>query len=296
MMFKFVLPLLITLSCENSFSQAVDVHFHPIINGDDEEVSRKIEDRLENPAIESMWILSSAYGLVDQKYAVRKNDRIARLISGNKNRLIGLCGVRVLSSWAVEEMDRCLNLEGMKGLKIHPRTEGVTLDEAGVKDAMVRIINEAQRHNAPILVDAAFQDSEKALEYMKLASEYPEVTFIFAHSGTFDSSWVTARQKLRESGTEFKISNNIYFDLSNCHKASCAFDTEFIRDDVGIDHFLFGSDHPVATQQESLDALYDLDLKNDELEAILHGNYHQLPFDFVNPHLGDNNSNSGASR
>ena len=51
---------------------------------------------------------------------------------------------------------------------------------------------------------------------------------------------------------------------------------ELTKEVVGMDRILLGTDYPYETFEEEMNFLYGLDLTDDEIEMLYHGNAEQL--------------------
>jgi len=109
-------------------------------------------------------------------------------------------------------------------------------------------------------------------ELLQLTRACPDTKFIIAHMGCYD--W-------HKLGMVFSsIFKNVWYDLSatvityadSPYKAQF----EWVIRSVGVDRVLFGSDQPVCTLLEALDAFYKLDFDDTERERILYKNAIEL--------------------
>jgi len=85
----------------------------------------------------------------------------------------------------VPEARRCLDA-GARGIKLHPRAEGFTLDHPQVR-ALVAL---AHDRSLPVLIHAGRGIPALGLHAVELAGEFPDARLILAHAGICDLSWI----------------------------------------------------------------------------------------------------------
>jgi predicted TIM-barrel fold metal-dependent hydrolase len=86
---------------------------------------------------------------------------------------------------ALAEAERCL-AAGARGIKLHPRAEGFTLDHPSVRSLAAL----AHERRLPILIHAGRGISALGLHAVALAGEFPDARLILAHAGICDLSWI----------------------------------------------------------------------------------------------------------
>ena len=86
-------------------------------------------DRLDEAHVRQAVVLSLAYmQVLPDDAAIRaENDYTAAEVRKYPDRLIGFCGVNPLRASALDEIDRCADDLGMRGIKIHLPSSGVDL-------------------------------------------------------------------------------------------------------------------------------------------------------------------------
>jgi hypothetical protein len=102
-----------------------------------------------------------------------------------------------------------------------------------------------------------------------IAREHPNLTTIAAHMAGFN--WWGIENILEN----LKPSDNLYLDTSSSHKMTAADLRSFINR-FGIDHIIFGSDHPYHDMANEIQRIKNLGLSDSELEAVMHGNAGKL--------------------
>jgi predicted TIM-barrel fold metal-dependent hydrolase len=86
---------------------------------------------------------------------------------------------------AVGEATRALDA-GARGIKLHPRAEGFTLDHPAVR----RLVALAHERSLPVLIHAGRGIPALGLHAVQLAGDFPQARLILAHAGICDLSWI----------------------------------------------------------------------------------------------------------
>ena len=87
--------------------------------GADDLVARLDEANVERAVVLSAGYLGTPVGLVDDSNMAPENDYVASEVASHADRLIGFCGINPLFDSAPAEVERCLALPGMVGVKLH---------------------------------------------------------------------------------------------------------------------------------------------------------------------------------
>ncbi len=156
----------------------------------------------------------------------RSNGRIYSYFSYNPH----------FSDFFIGEIEKHHNEKFMTGIKLHPSSSGVFADDEGFRPAF----EAAKKYGMPVmahtwaLTSNAKQKFAVPERFEKYLKEYPEVNFIFGHSG----GRISGIKKAMELGEKYQ---NAYFDISGD-----VFDrhlVEIMVNRVGADKILFGSDN-----------------------------------------------------
>jgi predicted TIM-barrel fold metal-dependent hydrolase len=113
------------------------------------------------------------------------NDMVIGAAQESEGRLTPFCRVSPHAGDAPAEAERAL-AAGAKGIKLHPRAEGFTLDHPAVRD-LAAIADERQ---LPILIHAGRGIPALGRHAVELAGAFPDARFILAHAGVCDLSWI----------------------------------------------------------------------------------------------------------
>jgi predicted TIM-barrel fold metal-dependent hydrolase len=223
---------------------------------------------LEEAGIQRGVVLSMAYSFADERKKIsdpdrhvrEENDWTSRQMVQSNGRLVGFCGVNPLRNDALTEVDRCLKLPGMIGVKLHFANSGVSMRNPEHVARLQRVFAEADAKYAPIVVHLharsgnpyGAEDAQLFLE--KLLPYAPHVIVQVAHlagSGNFppdaEQAMNVFEAAIRRHDPQTR---NLYFDQSTVATASTtpsdgARIAATIRG-VGIQRVLFGTDGAVS--------------------------------------------------
>lgn len=197
------------------------------------------------------------------------NRKLAEEMKRHPDRIIGYA---TLSSArygraAVEELQRCYEVYGMRGLKIIHQTAGLgsyslltTINEP----AMYPIVAKAAEYKMPILAHATPE------ECAGLCTAVPEAIILMAHSGghpTAMGDWFRAIEVARHYP-------NIYMDTASS-QADMGY-IEALVDGVGAERVIFGTDMPLIDPFFGYAKVIGADLSDHDKALILGGNILRL--------------------
>src|SRR3954452_3111503 len=157
------------------------------------------------------------------------NDHVIAAAAGSNGRLVAFCRVDPNAGDAVAEAARGLDA-GARGIKLHPRAEGFSLDEPEV----VRVFEVAHERRVPGLIHAGRGIPALGIHTVELARSLPGAQVILAHCGISDLAWIW------RSARELP---NLYFDTSWWAAA----DVMVLCALVPPGQVLFASDAPYGT-------------------------------------------------
>ena len=205
------------------------------------------------------------------------NDQISAYAKAHPDKIIGFMSVDPNDPDALDEIDRCVNDLGLKGIKMSPVYQHY--DPNG--DRARRVHRRAEELGLPILTHAAYHviantpmEWANPLLYDPVARKFPNLKIILAHIGL---PWYTdAMVMIRKHPNVFAdVSGGVslrpwwgYQALAFCHE-NCV-----------MHKLLFGSDFPIVTIEQTVDALRTANrfaegtsmpqIPEDEIEGIIH--------------------------
>jgi uncharacterized protein len=203
----------------------VDAHTH--IGANDPDGYRcSREDLVE--ALERADARAAVFPMHEPEGYLRANDMVLKQAEGSGGRLAAFCRLDP-DSEPLAEARRSL-AAGARGIKLHPRAEGFTLDHPALRDVFAL----AHERRAPVLIHAGRGIPALGRHAVELATRFPDARLILAHAGISDLAWIwrAAREQ-----------PNIYFDTAWWGASDLL--TLFALVPPG--QVLFGSDAPYAT-------------------------------------------------
>lgn len=159
------------------------------------------------------------------------------------------------------EIDRALGM-GLRGLKLHPDTQGVAVD-----DPRMMHIFELAEGRLPVIVhtgDFRF-DFSSPHRLVNVLRAFPNLTIDAAHFGYWsccDRGWDGLREEAERNPNLFVDCSSSLYALGQRHFV------ELVRL-WGADRVMFGSDYPMWNPAEEYRLVNESGLSDDELHALL---------------------------
>jgi predicted TIM-barrel fold metal-dependent hydrolase len=249
----------------------VDYHQHlvspafaPIVNLPVRNAEALVRD-LDAAGIGRAVVLSVGYTYADERKALSDPDGRTRAenewtsaeVGRSVGRLIGFCGANPLRPAALDELERCLSLRGMVGIKQHLGNGGVTLRNPEHLARMLQVFALAQRRRAPVLVhmrarggtNYGAEDARIFLERVVPAA--PDVEIVVAHLGVAGPGYGAQGDEVMAvfgaaGERDDRSMRNLYFDVAtNVTAETTAEEAALIARrirQVGPRRVLYGSD------------------------------------------------------
>ena len=200
---------------------------------------------------------------------VEGNREIARALREHPDRILGYVTIPT-AYWreeAIDELERCVEMYGMRGLKIYSRPHGLGSDRVMLSvntPAMVPILEKAAGWGLPVLAHATPEECEV------LAEAVPEVTLMMAHSGgtlIAGGDWNRAIEAARRY-------RNIYLDT--CSSTVDMGSLETAVEIVGPERIIFGTDTPLLDPFVQKARVTDAEISEEAKAMILGGNMDRI--------------------
>ncbi|MFL5568619.1 MAG: amidohydrolase family protein [Gemmatimonadaceae bacterium] len=220
---------------------------------------------LDAAGIEKAVVLSVGYSFADERKKLDDPDRLTReennwtsaQVVAARGRLIGFCSANPLRPAAVTELERCLTLPGMKGIKQHFGNAGVSLREPSHAARIVEVFALAERLHAPVLVHMRARGGlnygpEDARIFLdKILPAAPSIEIVVAHFGGSGPGYPAQADSVMAvfgAAAEAKDPRmrNVYFDVATIvtpetTAEEAALVARRVRQ-VGSSRVLYGSD------------------------------------------------------
>lgn len=191
------------------------------------------------------------------------NDHCYEVIKKYPDRLKGIAllnpyarGIKSMQ----EEADRAIDL-GFVGFKLHPTCHHFAANDSwGVFPAVEKTIE----HDVPIWIHTGEGPFASPMLVIDLARRFPEAKIVLGHRG----------HTLFPVMTHFvKKLTNVWVDVSFLAR----WELPFIQlREVGVDRFLFGSDHPIIRPRIMINTIQQSDMTVSEKTKILGTNAERL--------------------
>lgn len=220
---------------------------------------------LDTAGIRRAVVLSVGYSFADERKKMANPDALTRAendwtsvqVAGSNGRLIGFCSANPLRPAALAEIERCLGLPGMRGIKQHWGNAGVTLRNPAHVRIMQAHFALAERKRVPVLVHMRARGGENygaedaRILLGQVVNYAPTIEIIVAHLGASGPGYgeqhdevmgtfaaAAERRDPRLRNLFFEVSSNVASDTTPQQAAWIA---RRIRQ-IGPRKFLYGSD------------------------------------------------------
>lgn len=225
-------------------------------------------DLLDRADIRRGVVLSMGYSFGDERKGIadpdsqtrRENDWTSQQVAASRGRLVGFCSVNPLREAAMAEIDRCLGLPGMAGLKLHFGNSGVSLRDPATAQRLQDVFSAANAHGAAIIVHlrsrtgTAYGREDAQLFLDRVLPRAPDVTVQVAHlagsSGFPDDAELSMDVFANAIARGDPRTRRLIFDATTVvADASTPADGERVARmlrRVGLRRVVFGSDMPVG--------------------------------------------------
>jgi predicted TIM-barrel fold metal-dependent hydrolase len=228
---------------------------------------------MDEAGIQGGVVLSIGYSFADERKKLPdpdrqtrdENDWTSRQMVESHGRLVGFCGVNPLREAALAEIDRCLRLPGMIGVKLHFGNSGVSLENPEHLARLRQVFALADARHAPIVVhmrtrsDKPYSPKEAELFLAQLLPSAPDVVVQVAHlAGAGPGFADDAQAAFNVFATAIERhdprTRNLYFDECSVPWSGSTPEeggqiARALRR-VGLKRVFFGSDMPVGGNPE----------------------------------------------
>jgi predicted TIM-barrel fold metal-dependent hydrolase len=279
---------------QRNVGAAMDVHTHVMSPelaslmvgpGTPPSTADDLINRLDEAHVRQAVVLSLAYlqVLPDDAAVQAENDYTAAEVRKYPDRLIGFCGVNPLRASALDEIDRCADDLGMRGIKIHLVGSAVDLKLPEHVAAVAAVFDRARDRDLPVLMHSGSPiglplDSDALANLGSVIATHPEVRLVLAHC-TNDADRSEMEIWLEALDQGFFNNESLFVDTSSClnfYKDAPKAQKELMvwrMRKWGIERVFFASDYlmvaPDATPAEALDIIRSYPFTQRELSTIL---------------------------
>ena len=215
------------------------------------------------------------YGWSTHEFCVETNDYILESIARYPKRLVGFCAVSSYhDDFSLAEIERCVR-GGARGVgELRPDAQ---MPESFSQEMLAPFSQLLLKHNLILLTHSSdpvghvFRGKGGATpeRLYKFIANFKSLPVVCAHWGgglPFYTLMPEVRQELE----------NVYFDTAISPFLYRPEVYRLVRDLVGADRILFGSDYPVMSPTRLLKEFETVELPGEEREMILSGNARRL--------------------
>ena len=262
-------------SCATSTNPAPSVtpfaDYHQHLVSPDFAVVAKVPERdarallaeMDAAGIRKAVVLSVGYSFADERKQLSdpdgrtraENDWTSGQVGLGSGRLVGFCGANPMRDAALAEIERCLGLPGMAGVKIHVGNGGLSFRNPDHVARLGNLFALAERRKVPILIhmrprggsDYGAQDIPVFID--RILARAPSVPVIVAHLGASSPGYVAQNDEVMAAfaaAARSPAMRNLYFDVSaNIGDATTNEQAATVvarMRQIGIGHFVYGSD------------------------------------------------------
>jgi predicted TIM-barrel fold metal-dependent hydrolase len=176
--------------------------------------------RLDEANVYKAVVLSVGYMDVvpDDAAVSAENNYAAAEVAKYPDRLVGLCGINPLRTNALGEIDRCLDLPGMVGIKLNLDSSGVDWEDGEHVAAVSGVFDKAQEHDAPVLmhITGVPLDHDGVMNVYRVLGSHPGVRVVLAHCAGL-ADWEIEIFLIAAQAIPPVLSmDNLYLDVSAC--------------------------------------------------------------------------------
>jgi predicted TIM-barrel fold metal-dependent hydrolase len=203
-----------------------------------------------------------------KKYISIMDKQTSDITQKYPGRFIGFCGLNY--TWeptdAVKRVKNCLNLPGMKGIKMHSfsTTDELSLRVEKVQKVIEKTLSEVSKEKPIVLwhIKPVVDNHAEITVLFTMALKYPEIKFIIAHSMYGEKN---IHYLLSLEDRNGKRLENLFLETS-------ASDPNSLKDawiDFGLDRVLYGSDN-MNSNDLSYRQFLDSGLSQKERYSVTH--------------------------
>jgi predicted TIM-barrel fold metal-dependent hydrolase len=203
----------------------------------------------------------------------RQNDAVIAAARAGGGHFYPVASVHPLDGApALVELDRLAKL-GVREIKFHPNTQNFDVADP----ALDPVMDKAGDLGLVCLFDSYKPwDTNEIGKFLMLSIKHPKTRFVLAHMGFSQFRETIAFAQIKK----LNMGGNVWFDTSAVVSAFAdspmAPELLWTMRQIGMDHFLFGSDWPVDTPATAAAALRHLGLTPAEQRGVFHDNVEKL--------------------
>ncbi|MGZ4934320.1 MAG: amidohydrolase family protein [Halobacteriota archaeon] len=194
------------------------------------------------------------------------NDYIALVVAAHPGRFIGFARTDPNDPLAAEEIRRAIKKLGLKGLKLHPRSQLFNASDTSV----VPVLEECVKLKIPVLFHSGYAYNPIPPTIAQVADHFPELVILMGHMGC---SEVCTPTGVSEAIRVARANDNVYLETSRVMMTRCINQAVQV---IGDERVIFGSDTPYGSQPDEIAAILSSGLRESSLSRIFYRNLARL--------------------
>lgn len=171
-----------------------------------------------------------------RKPGAAANDSLSSFAAAGGSRYVAFATVDPNDPGAADEIERCVRVHGMRGVKLHPWVQGFSAHAPGLDP----ICATAAELGIPVLFHDGTPPFSAPLQLAALARRHPRTTIVLGHGGLHDL-W-------REAAVAVESTANVHV----CLCATPPYAMRALVDRCALDRVLFGTDGGLLPEPRQL--------------------------------------------
>lgn len=157
-------------------------HWHPEWSGADSRDPSLWLEVLDRHGITHAAVLPTR-GMMDDTLLIQDNNDIASAADRSDGRMLPFCTVNLTQGKkAIDELERCLDVLKVRGIKFHPWMQGVSINHPLMNEVCAR----AASADVPILFHDGTPPMSLPSQVGLLARRHPKTTLVLGHCGLLE--------------------------------------------------------------------------------------------------------------
>jgi len=190
------------------------------------------------------------------------NDYIAKVVAAHPEKFIGFARTDPQHPLAVDEVRRAVKQLGLRGLKLHPRSQLFNPSD----EQMLPLLEACVGLHVPILFHSGYAYDPIPPMIAQVAERFPELSIVMGHMGC---SEVCTPTGVEEAIQVARGNDNVYLETSRVMLASCIARAVQV---IGDTRVLFGSDTPYGSQPDEIATILQTGLSETSLSRVFSEN------------------------
>jgi predicted TIM-barrel fold metal-dependent hydrolase len=186
-------------------------------------------------------------------------------IQAQHSNVIGFGRVNPWEKDAPSQVQKAIQVYGLKGIHLHPWEENFSIADPVVYDVMDMI----EALDIPVYISTGYPMVSEPLQLLELAQKYSHVTILATHGGQLDISGMSFDDALILA----KEAKNVLFDISGVYRRDFI---ELLINSAGEEHVIFGSCAPYMDIGLEIERIKAAQIPESYKEKIFSGNISKL--------------------